>query len=423
MRDIVKIKNNIQTKLFEKKIITNMKPFTTEFKPPERTVKSWEEIFTKQSQESIKKFLKLGEKKKEVKTEQKTFDSMLKDMLRPDVEAIVAFIKPFPKSKPFNIPKVELETKPEGKASTITETILKQESPEITIESEPFSSEKISFKELMKAGRFDLDDFVRIRHPSAPSKTTPMKTGISMIGAQIWSMVGSEENILSDVAKNIDYASKVEQNRIQSVIRGDIFSNITDDLSKQINIQQQNMMQNSLDIQDRIQSQMQGQMRMQIQEQIQISIPELTFKNQQKIEEDIKNKLKLDLPGIDFFGIGGFDGGSFHVEVKKRQYVHGEKVYPTSYKRVTKRPLKEFDALAIGADIVGKNEKATFRLIPSDSKPSKSTKKVKDWFGIGFEFDRKPDGLVVEKTAYRINSPGEIRGISMRGWAARRKHR
>jgi len=111
---------------------------------------------------------------------------------------------------------------------------------------------------------------------------------------------------------------------------------------------------------------------------------------------------------------------AYDVFVKKRQYVSGEKVYPTEFEQVGNQ-LTKHDALSLGASIVGSNAKATFRIKPTEGKPKKLRKKISSWWTVHHQFHQKSKTTYVEKTMYRINSPGELEEITQKGIEAQRR--
>jgi len=81
-------------------------------------------------------------------------------------------------------------------------------------------------------------------------------------------------------------------------------------------------------------------------------------------------------------------------------------------------PLSKQDALNTAHTLVGGHKQASFKLQPSDEKPVKPTGKVKKFSGNQYYYNKKKD-IFVEKNKYRINSPGELEEITMKGIAAR----
>lgn len=112
---------------------------------------------------------------------------------------------------------------------------------------------------------------------------------------------------------------------------------------------------------------------------------------------------------------------SYHVFVKYRQYKEGIKIGKGELKQITRKPLISEHAKAYGGSKVRKSEKATFVLKRAAQKPGKLPPGVDPWYEISEQFYEKEPGIFIEKTSFRIDTPGEIRGISMRGWIAPKK--
>lgn len=127
--------------------------------------------------------------------------------------------------------------------------------------------------------------------------------------------------------------------------------------------------------------------------------------------------------------IGGFGSkepvikNSFYVEVRGRQYAHGERIAPGTFHKALNKPLTFNDAMSLGVHITGTSEKATFKLTPSNEKPRSLGRKLPSWEDKIYQYDSKNNNIWVERSAFRIDSPGEIRSITMKGIEANRGKR
>lgn len=85
--------------------------------------------------------------------------------------------------------------------------------------------------------------------------------------------------------------------------------------------------------------------------------------------------------------------------------------------KLNKKPLPEKKALNLGADVVDNTASATFKIKKTDKKVS-----LKDdfFFNKKAKF-RKKDNTYTELNQHRIDSVGEIQGITVKGWLAHRK--
>lgn len=97
--------------------------------------------------------------------------------------------------------------------------------------------------------------------------------------------------------------------------------------------------------------------------------------------------------------------------------------------RVTKKPMRREAALDIAAEAVDRSASARFKIVPSKKEPSKiratgyfrrAIHKFRPYkLRRGIKIPLKEE--YIEKKGHRIDTPGEIRGISAKGWIARRK--
>ena len=111
----------------------------------------------------------------------------------------------------------------------------------------------------------------------------------------------------------------------------------------------------------------------------------------------------------------------YKPQVKKRMYVNGRKVRGTEWIDVTPHSYKHDDALAVASHKADKTAKRSIRVVPTDRKPRKRPSSIDPWTDQMFEFKDTGKGVFIETNMFAIDSPGEIREISQRGWEARRK--
>jgi hypothetical protein len=110
----------------------------------------------------------------------------------------------------------------------------------------------------------------------------------------------------------------------------------------------------------------------------------------------------------------------YDVYVKERSYVRGKKRYPESWKKANTSPLSEDAALSLGGTAIDQSAAASFKIRPTDgiAKPLKFP--VDPWGSISNKFYKK-NGVYIESTSNRIDTSGEIKGISALGWIASRQ--
>jgi hypothetical protein len=110
----------------------------------------------------------------------------------------------------------------------------------------------------------------------------------------------------------------------------------------------------------------------------------------------------------------------FNVYVKDRSYVHGKKRYAESWKKANTTPLSEEAALSLGGTAVDQSAAASFKIRPTEGHAKALKIGVDPWGVLSGKFYQK-NGTYIETTTNRIDSPGEIKGISALGWIANQR--
>jgi len=110
----------------------------------------------------------------------------------------------------------------------------------------------------------------------------------------------------------------------------------------------------------------------------------------------------------------------YNVYVKDRSYVHGKKRYAESWKKANTTPLSEEAALSLGGTAVDQSAAASFKIRPTEGKAKTLKIGVDPWGVLSGKFYNKK-GVYIESTTNRIDSPGEIKGISALGWIAKQR--
>jgi hypothetical protein len=228
---------------------------------------------------------------------------------------------------------------------------------------------------------------------------------------------------ITNLKKDISLAIQDMGIKSRTEIKQDVLqTNITRQILNSIQLPEviQGLKQQPIQITEQKQDAISIQLQQSLQQQLQI---QESLQLQELVQQQIQLQQLVTIPGIINLTrevpIQQQQGNSFDVLVKNRQYEHGKKVYPTSFSRVTKEPLTQQDAMAFGADVVGHNAKATFKLEPSNKPPVRLAKVVDPWSKVGNQFDIKPDGRIIERTKFRINTPGELKEITYKGIEAR----
>jgi hypothetical protein len=110
----------------------------------------------------------------------------------------------------------------------------------------------------------------------------------------------------------------------------------------------------------------------------------------------------------------------FNVYIKDRSYVHGKKRYAESWKKANTAPLSEEAALSLGGTAVDQSAAASFKIRPTDGQAKQLKIGVDPWGVLSGKF-YKSKGTYIESTSNRIDSSGEIKGISALGWIANQR--
>jgi hypothetical protein len=229
---------------------------------------------------------------------------------------------------------------------------------------------------------------------------TPIQKHISKeISSLLYPITGVKQQ------QRIDVVVSTKKSQVQKVGELEIQKMGFASIIGQVQLQKQEQIQRLL--QKQIQSFEQGQIQKFKQEQIQRLELEQIFMFG-KIEGEPSELFK---PGID----------SWNVYVKPRQYVDGKHIHHGPEYRVTSHPLRKSDAVSFGHHFIDDKSKASFTIRPSDEKPHSLPKSVKTSFFDILHLNEKKENYFVEPSKHRIDTLGEIKEISMRGWMSHKK--
>jgi len=112
---------------------------------------------------------------------------------------------------------------------------------------------------------------------------------------------------------------------------------------------------------------------------------------------------------------------AYDVFVYKPQFKDGKRIRGKEEVKLNKKPLRRTDALALGSDLVDNTAKRTIIIKEAKGKPHKLRKKVRSWSSQMFEYNQRGPNKFVEKNIHAIDSPGEIKEITMKGLEARKR--
>jgi len=111
----------------------------------------------------------------------------------------------------------------------------------------------------------------------------------------------------------------------------------------------------------------------------------------------------------------------YDVFVKERSMFHGEIIRPTKFKKENINVLTKRDALGLGATIADETPAVSFKIKPTEGSPKSSLRTHKPIEKLIHKFRKKGD-VYIEKNPYRLDSPGEQKGISELGRLSRKRN-
>lgn len=101
----------------------------------------------------------------------------------------------------------------------------------------------------------------------------------------------------------------------------------------------------------------------------------------------------------------------YHVYAKEK----------SKFVKVSKKPLPKQDALRLGATVVDETVSATFKIKKARKKVEKPLISFRPFNLFKFRQKKGTKNVFVEKNTFRIDSLGELKGITVKGWLARKK--
>jgi hypothetical protein len=216
---------------------------------------------------------------------------------------------------------------------------------------------------------------------------------------------------------------------LSDVVQGRL--NISQNIQRIINEQNNDVISNSTNINAQIQSQIQSQVQQQLQkmdlrqttelvdimEGLSSAGQEIGFGYGETVTGERKGlRFPRPIPSFEEEIIKqGIMRDSWDVLVRGRQYSHGKKIGDDSFHKAVPHALSFDDAMSMGVNIVGNSSKATFKLEPSTKKPHKLSGNIPSWESEIYKYKQKADNIWVELPSFRIDSPGELKQITMKG--------
>jgi len=125
------------------------------------------------------------------------------------------------------------------------------------------------------------------------------------------------------------------------------------------------------------------------------------------------------LPDTTYKMFGHTMGQGYNVKIKERHIVKGKKIQEPRFIRVNKRPLSLRNAEALRGMILDNSAAASGKIVPVNAMAREPSIDLKPFEDISHKFYMKDD-ILIEKRKHRIDTKGEVKGISALGWYAER---
>jgi len=103
--------------------------------------------------------------------------------------------------------------------------------------------------------------------------------------------------------------------------------------------------------------------------------------------------------------------------VRERHIFKGKKFKEGKFIKVNKKPLSLRNAQALMAMALDNSAAASGRVVPVDAMAQEPRINLIPFESLQHKFYKKGD-VFIEKTKHRIDTPGEVKGISALGWYA-----
>ena len=110
----------------------------------------------------------------------------------------------------------------------------------------------------------------------------------------------------------------------------------------------------------------------------------------------------------------------FDVYVKDRFIVKGQKKYQERFIKINKKPMDQRNALGYGGTIVDNSAARSFYIKPTKGLVVKPDISISGWDILMDKFYKRNNNFI-ERTDFAIDTSGEIREISARGWISERR--
>jgi hypothetical protein len=110
---------------------------------------------------------------------------------------------------------------------------------------------------------------------------------------------------------------------------------------------------------------------------------------------------------------------AYNVLIKEQYIFGGVKTKQPQYQKINMQPLTKESAYSLLATKLKQTARASGMVEAIQGRPVKQ-KSAYDWMDVASEFYEK-QGVIIQKASKRIGTPGELKEITYKGLAARRR--
>lgn len=123
------------------------------------------------------------------------------------------------------------------------------------------------------------------------------------------------------------------------------------------------------------------------------------------------------LPDTPYKLFGHTTGQGYNVKIKERHIVKGKKIKEPRFIKINKKPLSIKNAKSLMGMALDNSAAASGKIVPVNAMAQEPLIKLKPFEDMSHKFYMKDD-VFIEKTKHRIDTRGEVKGISALGWYA-----
>lgn len=142
----------------------------------------------------------------------------------------------------------------------------------------------------------------------------------------------------------------------------------------------------------------------------------------EQITKQVKTKKVMGgLPDTTYKLFGHTRGQGYNVKIKERHYVKGKKIKEGRFIKINKKPLSLEDATSLKFMLLDNSAAASGKIVPTNKMAQQPVIELTHYSELEHKFyikEVKGKKVHIEKNTYRIDTKGEVKGISALGWYA-----